>query len=179
MKKLVVLLVAAVAACVVNAATASWSMSNVLSPVEGTAASGYSAYLFSYLASDTATYGSVTGALADGNLSVLSSATATGTISSGKISASGAGSFAASTAYTAFAVVFDGADPASAGNYMITKEVSKTVAATGANISFGFGTQAATTWNKMAGGGDGTPEPTSGLLLLVGGAMLALRRKQK
>ena len=27
--------------------------------------------------------------------------------------------------------------------------------------------------------GGGTPEPTSGLLLLVGGAMLALRRKQK
>ena len=28
-------------------------------------------------------------------------------------------------------------------------------------------------------GGGGVPEPTSGLLLLVGGAMLALRRKQK
>ena len=28
-------------------------------------------------------------------------------------------------------------------------------------------------------GGEGVPEPTSGLLLLVGGAMLALRRKQK
>ena len=27
--------------------------------------------------------------------------------------------------------------------------------------------------------GGGVPEPTSGLLLLVGGAMLALRRKQK
>lgn len=30
-----------------------------------------------------------------------------------------------------------------------------------------------------SGGGEGVPEPTSGLLLLVGGAMLALRRKQK
>lgn len=30
-----------------------------------------------------------------------------------------------------------------------------------------------------AGGGGDVPEPTSGLLLLVGGAMLALRRKQK
>ena len=36
-------------------------------------------------------------------------------------------------------------------------------------------------WSTMtAGGGSGgIPEPTSGLLLLVGGAMLALRRKQK
>ena len=34
--------------------------------------------------------------------------------------------------------------------------------------------------NSFGGGGQGAiPEPTSGLLLLVGGAMLALRRKQK
>ena len=32
---------------------------------------------------------------------------------------------------------------------------------------------------SFSGGGSGVPEPTSGLLLLVGGAMLALRRKQK
>ncbi len=36
-------------------------------------------------------------------------------------------------------------------------------------------------WGSTTGGGgtDPLPEPTSGLLLLVGGAMLALRRKQK
>ena len=35
-------------------------------------------------------------------------------------------------------------------------------------------------WGSTTGGGSGgVPEPTSGLLLLVGGAMLALRRKQK
>jgi len=34
-------------------------------------------------------------------------------------------------------------------------------------------------WGKGSGGGEDVPEPTSGLLLLVGGAMLALRRKQK
>ena len=33
--------------------------------------------------------------------------------------------------------------------------------------------------SKSFGGGGDVPEPTSGLLLLVGGAMLALRRKQK
>lgn len=35
-----------------------------------------------------------------------------------------------------------------------------------------------TGWAKAGGGGD-IPEPTSGLLLLVGAGMLALRRKQK
>ena len=41
---------------------------------------------------------------------------------------------------------------------------------------------AAASWTAVgggSGGGEGVPEPTSGLLLLVGGAMLALRRKQK
>ncbi len=39
------------------------------------------------------------------------------------------------------------------------------------------------TWTSVPGGGgtggEGAPEPTSGLLLLVGGALLALRRKRK
>ena len=51
--------------------------------------------------------------------------------------------------------------------------------------SVDFGTQktassAASAWSNVGGGGSGgVPEPTSGLLLLVGGAVLALRRKQK
>ena len=36
-----------------------------------------------------------------------------------------------------------------------------------------------TGWNTNGGGSTDVPEPTSGLLLLVGGAMIALRRKQK
>ena len=54
-------------------------------------------------------------------------------------------------------------------------------------VSIKFKTSGTTTMNfktsiEAAGGwpaGEGAPEPTSGLLLLVGGAMLALRRKQK
>ena len=35
-------------------------------------------------------------------------------------------------------------------------------------------------WTELGGGSSGgTPEPTSGLLLLIGGSLLALRRKQK
>lgn len=37
---------------------------------------------------------------------------------------------------------------------------------------------ASASWTPVGGGGD-VPEPTSGLLLLVGGAMLALRRTRK
>ena len=53
--------------------------------------------------------------------------------------------------------------------------------ATVANLAknWGGGTGPAITgWVKAGGSGD-IPEPTSGLLLLVGGAMLALRRRQR
>lgn len=47
--------------------------------------------------------------------------------------------------------------------------------------TIGFGNMATATQNpdNWKGGGGDAPEPTSGLLLLIGGAMLALRRKQK
>ena len=60
-------------------------------------------------------------------------------------------------AYTTSSTHTDSAIPASDANALLA--TTKTAWATG-------------------GGGD-VPEPTSGLLLLVGGAMLALRRKQK
>ena len=46
------------------------------------------------------------------------------------------------------------------------------------NWGGGTGT-AITSWSNGGGGGSDVPEPTSGLLLVLGGAMLALRRKQK
>jgi hypothetical protein len=42
------------------------------------------------------------------------------------------------------------------------------------SLSMTFGTQTSNTWNEMAA----VPEPTSGLLLLLGVAGLALRRKR-
>ena len=55
------------------------------------------------------------------------------------------------------------------------------------NVNFTTGAgfdSASSKWSPSSGwstggGSGGVPEPTSGLLLLVGGAMLALRRKQK
>ncbi len=51
-----------------------------------------------------------------------------------------------------------------------------TVTTTGKRIT---GQSTGLTFSPISGGSSGVPEPTSGLLLLVGGAMLALRRKQK
>ena len=59
-----------------------------------------------------------------------------------------------------------------------TKQATIPTTATPATLGFGnmqSQTQNASNW----GGGGDIPEPTSGLLLLVGAGMLALRRKQK
>ena len=82
---------------------------------------------------------------------------------------------------TFYAVIVSG------DNYGVTSPIVKDVATIGttlvpfAELSDESGVSSLT-WKPsgIAGGGTGgVPEPTSGLLLLVGGTMLALRRKQK
>ena len=88
---------------------------------------------------------------------------------------------------TFYAVIVSG------DNYGITSTINKSVATIGsttvpfAELSDDSG-NSYMTWKPGGisggsggggGGSGGVPEPTSGLLLLVGGAMLALRRKQK
>ena len=84
--------------------------------------------------------------------------------------------------------MFDSATPAAgSANYAVVAGASgltKAISATAASVTFVGGNQStaladASNWKSYGGGGGDVPEPTSGLLLLIGGAMLALRRKQK
>lgn len=77
---------------------------------------------------------------------------------------------------------YDAATVADAKNYIVSAVASKTVAASGADIALAFGSMTGTTsantflnssWQAVA-----VPEPTSGLLMLVGLAGLALRRRR-
>ena len=67
--------------------------------------------------------------------------------------------------------------------YELDTGLSMTITATSNGGTDAFNTTAA--WGTTSYGGStgwakaGVPEPTSALLLLMGGAMLALRRKQK
>ena len=51
--------------------------------------------------------------------------------------------------------------------------------ATVSNVSKNWGGTGGAALTQWSGGGSDVPEPTSGLLLVLGGAMLALRRKRK
>lgn len=66
------------------------------------------------------------------------------------------------------------------GIYSLTKEIPalslKTIEQKASSATFNMNNA---TWTYTPTGGGDVPEPTSGILLLVGGAMFALRRKQK
>ena len=192
MKKIMIVCVAVAMAAVAQAASVSWTIGNIYSPSDSTTKVGAgtaSAWLFVTANSTDVTTGipvttlsAVQAVLDSGDLTGLDSLSAAhGTNAS-------AGSFGGATGLTgfssgtltAFAVVVDSTDLASAKNYFLvsggtTKDATFT-SATGAKTLI-WGSQAAIT--QAAGGWTSTavPEPTSGLLLLLGVAGLALKRK--
>lgn len=177
MKKLVMVMLVAVAAYLSQAAQVTWSANNIMNPSDSSAKlEGSMAYLFDVATVSTADMVSAIDAgnfstVADKALSSVNSAAA-GTISkAGQVLPD---SYAAGSAPTLYAVIFDSSDTTS-GNYIVTGTKSVALKGTGATV-FAFGSQANATWTTY---GSDVPEPTSGLLLLIGGAMLALRRKQK
>lgn len=111
---------------------------------------------------------------------------------SGKVAANGSangnatGTIGAGT-YTSFMVLLDGATADDASNYVLIAGGAKqtvdvgasTAKATFAAMNVSEIVNNTANWKSYGGGGGDVPEPTSGLLLLIGGAMLALRRKQK
>lgn len=188
MKKLLMALSCVVVACSVHAAALNWTITNVKTPADSSVAgAGYMAYLFmtsqtvasttgdNFGVANTTTAAAVaaltSGAFADYASTYAAASKATGT-AGGVTGATGYyGNFNAGDALTAFAVIIDASDPASMQNYIITSEVSASwTSGTGAKV-LGFGSQASATWTAV-------PEPTSGLLMLLGMAGLALRRRR-
>ncbi|MBQ8124380.1 MAG: PEP-CTERM sorting domain-containing protein [Kiritimatiellae bacterium] len=190
MKKLLIALAAVATAALVQAASVSWTISNVYSPSDSTAkvATGsMSAWLFVTANSTDVTTGipvttlaAVQAVLDSGDLTGLSSlAAAHGTNSSAGMftGATGLEGFS-SGSLTAIAVVVDSTDLATANNYFLagngTEKTATFTSATGIK-TLGWGSQATIT--QSASGWTAVPEPTSGLLMLLGLAGLALRRK--
>ena len=117
---------------------------------------------------------------AGGNIESLAAYTKSNTYSAttGKAGfmSNGNGKFDAGTTVSGFLIILDSDKLATAKNYMLAKtsknesELSKTAGASGA-MTFGWGSQANNTWQAV-------PEPTSAMLIVLGVAALALRRKR-
>lgn len=193
MKKIMIACVAVAMAAVAQAASVNWTIGNVFSPADSTAkvATGsVSAWLF-VTANSTdvtgipvTTLAAVQAVLDSGDLTGLSSlAAAHGTnVSAGTISgATGLTGFS-SGSLTAFAVVVDSATLADAENYFLvsdgaTKSATFTSATGMKMLAWGDQTSYTQGEGKWTSVATDVPEPTSGLLLLLGMAGLALRRK--
>ena len=154
MKKLVVMLAMVMAAVVANAASVKWSAANLY------ASDGVSKFT-----------GDVT--LYCVELADFSST----------VKASAAGAVAATTvalpdsaAGTKLNFYFTFTDN---GKTFTSDTKVGTIPTTATPATLAFGNMASATQDSSKWGGGDAPEPTSGLLLLIGGAMLALRRKQK
>ena len=187
MKKIMFVVAAALLALGAQAAAVNWTGSNVYAG-DGTSnkGSGYVGYLF--LESDY-TAAQVAAAIDAGNWSTVSGkalaqqyTTTAGKYTGPAASDSTVAESLGGTSQTAYAVIFNAGSVDSATKYYVTGTKTMTINGVGSTV-FALGSQAASqtaSWGTVPGGSTpGIPEPTSGLLLLVGAGMLALRRKQK
>ena len=184
MKKLLMLAIAAAFAVVSQAAQFSWTASQIREGWDdSTVKATGTAFLF-LVGANGATEAAVASAIS-GASSASALATTLGgmAIDSADFSAGGvshespSGIDATAPASLFFAVISDDGYAYQSAAVSVTS--IETIGAT--EVAFGSqktATSASSAWTN-AGGGSAVPEPTSGLLLLVGAGMLALRRKQK
>ena len=176
MKKLMVILAAVVLAGAAQAATMTWSALNL--GAVGAQEGWYVALYDSSVAFDgaAAKAGTITSIYSG---SVQTSGTILRAFSSGNNKPDG-NAFAAGDSISAYAVIFNAANIADATEYLMSGVSSATVGSAGGNITLAFGNAGATTAaNKFNGASwAAVPEPTSGLLMLVGLGALALRRRR-
>ena len=184
MKKLMMLAGAMVASLTVSAASVTWGSGTITLQGGTQAGKGdVTAYLFELtkaeydaLSSDKV-YDTYKGSLASADTTKSSSAKGIANLLS-KTDTYGQGD----TAYAA--ILYVSKDGSYAIGNLASYTFESSMDGTVANLSIYEGGKSANgpvSWGSTTGGGGsgGVPEPTSGLLLLVGGAMLALRRKQK
>ena len=182
MKKLIVILAAVALATVAQAASVTWNVTNIYkgnTTDKALTTDGYMVYLINdatYSQSDAAA------ALAAGTLTkdlISSKATvSSGLTADGKVSKSANLGDLADGEYSFYNVIVGG------DNAVVGTPVTATIVSVGTPSLGSFNaktlTQNSANWKSVTGGSSGDiPEPTSGLLLLVGAGMLALRRKQK
>ena len=173
MKKMIIAASSVLLCVAAHAATVNWSANAIQSSPDVAVGVGWlvqvysSSVAFSYDAAKA------------GTISTWASGS---TVSAGTTyRASGSASQDNGTTASYYAVVYDASTVGAAKNYIVSDVVSVTAPATGANAQLGFGAMTGTTIaaNKFVNSTwTAVPEPTSGLLMLLGMAGLALKRKR-
>lgn len=185
MKKLIIAFAAGVLAVCANASTYKWYVDGITDPSSGEAATGLRGWCFvasttkSDFAGKTISIDDAVALInkgADGITELKGYMLKGGKTSAGTLAPSTAydGGWGANDQITTYAIVFDVGDatPTGASKYIVSSTETITFANAGqARTSTGLN-MSNSTWTAVA------PEPTSGLLLLLGMAGLALKRKR-
>lgn len=190
MKKLMIGLFAMTMAVAAQAATCTWVLTNVYGP-NGTdllAAGSGTAYLFTTEVMSVADAYALAGTGADAIATAMNSGYQIGQTGAGKFSDTATKPDASTLgltggkSYSFYAVVFDTTSITDESNFYVTTTTANPVAipTSSANAQIGLGSQAGTSKSQADGAwmAVNVPEPTSGLLLLLGMAGLELKRKQ-
>lgn len=178
MKKLVLSAIAAMLGIVANAAIASWDVDTVYTYGTTDNANGYLVYFV-----DADLYSAAT-AITDigkADFTFLSNATqawaADDLVDDGYVSGETANVYGNGVDVTGYLVIFDSDTLANAQYAYVSDTATGATTTLGGSAYLSFddtqlaGMQTAGNWTAV-------PEPTSGLLLVVGGALLALRRRR-
>lgn len=172
MKKLIIIAAVACATYLSHGAACSWALSGVTASPDNSAAAGWVAYFM-----DGSTYSAFSALTADkvGEYAAANY-TYTATTSAGRTGvgiSQTAGSYSPGDEVSAYVVIFDNASATAAQNYAVTSVLTQQVPASG-NLQMAWAFSTTTSgWQTTA-----VPEPTSGLLMLLGMAGLALKRKR-
>ena len=194
MKKLMIVLVALAVGVTANAASVVWG-AGVSNDQNGSGeAQAGTVFNLIYLGTETLspaglTYDTTTGLLGTGTGSGFTAAAGQTIVGTHTLTAQEAADWAFQETFERsdaaggvngnyLMVMFDSSTPDYywAGQYTVTGISDLTTAG---NIYDDTWTVGTSMTQSVTTSGGGVPEPTSGLLLLIGGAMLALRRKQK
>ena len=172
MKKIIIGVCAVMLGIAAQAATVNWSSNAIQSSPDNAVAAGWLVEIYS----SSVVY-DYEAAMA-GDIAAWASGS---TVAAGQtFRATGSGVQSDGTTASYYAVVYDASSIAGAKNYIVSDLVTVTTAANDATANLAFGAMnASTAANKFLNSSwTAVPEPTSGLLMLVGLAGLALRRKR-
>ena len=192
MKKIMIAAAAILIGVVANAASINWTMSNAYQPGSTEAKIGSGTGLVYFFCAEDYSSAQVQSLLSSTETSLADKIAGLNANSMGKSAMTRDGGVATSTVfnkaagtYTFYSVIFANNSVTEGGQYVVTSTTNgygwdnstDTAVALGNQKSL---TQSLSNWSSVAAEKTtDVPEPTSGLLLLLGAAGLALRRKQK
>lgn len=175
MKKLMIAMLAVALSTVANAATVKWQVTNVQGSPNAAVTAGWAVQIFN----ESVTYDYAKAVAGDITAWATGETVASGT----SFRANGQQTQTNGTTENYYMVIYDNSSIADAGNYIVSAIKSVTTNAAGSDVTASFGNMSGTSagnlflsssWTATAA----VPEPTSGLLMLLGMAGLALRRRR-